>query len=582
MARTKQTARKGPAFKARRIASGEDNTTLLHWMGFPARGGAASAQTVQPNWPAVIERLQSHPEEAAITATNGAYPLFLALANESHPLTKEALAAFLQAYPELVTMPRSQVLCVAYQNPKTRTEIIDMLLQANPYLLRGPERTRTFQIMGFPALRHEPPVPLMHYYSTPVDWAALETHLQDHPEEAKIVNPGWEENSFIFALEAALHFSDPTPIPLSTVQLLLRLCPEAVTIADSSALYMACVMRRQEDPQVIRAILNANPALAASNHYYLNCIGELGLPITEAVHLPCAAEIIPDLIRANPRSLSSENQVGATPLLVATGRHDLPTHLLQTLLEEGHRHKVGAGKGGQLFSGGEYHVDNDDTAMSRVMFRAALHREDWEGVGRQDTSWQNFCLCLKAAGAFCTGLSADNMWEYPLLHGVIEFGTWVFFEKIFHESNTDDLSKVDALGRTPLHVAIERAGKLTNEDEDDLRIDIVIQMLVDDQQGGFSRTANTPIDGKGTLPLHYALKLGVGWEDGLFHILNAFSGALAIPDPGTNLIPCLLAAVSGHATSRVSTIFGLMMERPNLIANLCLSSIANGDGGCNI
>jgi hypothetical protein len=168
------------------------------------------------------------------------------------------------------------------------------------------------------------------------------------------------------------------------------------------------------------------------------------------------------------------------------------------------------------------------------------------------------------------------MWDYPLLHAVIEFGEkQSCFEKIFRESNPDDFDRVDALGRTPLLVAIEGA----SDGEEMMNIQEVIQILLDDQQGGSSLAAQIPKensnDGTCTctfLPLHYALRLGLGFEDGLGHIVHAYPGALDIVDPETKLLPFLSAAVGAQA--RVNTIYALVMERPNSISSLCISAIS--------
>jgi hypothetical protein len=104
MARTKQSARKGPRTSsvAVQVVEGENRSTLLQLLGFPING-AANALTVQPQWPAVIERLKLHPTEAAAKdsfrncniGTSEKFPLLLALTNENVPLTKDALYAFI-------------------------------------------------------------------------------------------------------------------------------------------------------------------------------------------------------------------------------------------------------------------------------------------------------------------------------------------------------------------------------------------------------------------------------------------------------------------------------------------------------
>lgn len=592
MARIKRTARQGPSgiILAPRLPTRvvKENSRCLQLMGFPKFVDDTIGKIIQrPNWAAVMDRMQSHPNEAA-PSTELPYecPLFAALSIESDdPLPSDVAEALVRYHPEPVTNPRSKVMSLACKNPRTRPEVIDVFLRANPTHLCGRERTRTFQIMGFPAARDTPDYVIgaggrrsciNHWRTYEVDWEALEEQLAAHPEEAKIVNPEWSLDSIkqLFPLEAALCFRK-NPVPLTTVQLLLRLCPEAATISDSCALYMACVGRSQEDAEVIRTILHASPNMATSTNYHIDItIGELGLPITEAVHLPCAEQILPDLVRAAPESLASENQLGETPLQVVSHKNFplCTTNLLRLLLEEGHRHGVGANAQGQLLSPGEY---SETTAMDEFFDKAMMLREDWES-GRDDTSWTNLCLCLKAAGAFRTGMSADDMWSYPLLQGAIEFGrNRVAFEQIFSKSTHDDVIRRDMMGRTPLRVAIELAGNLPENDDrrEGMCIGTVIEMLLDDHQGGSSESASVPTDPNGTLPLHYALKHGIELEDGLRHIVKAFSGALSIPDPQTKLIPCLLSAVGGRA--RVGTIFSLMVDGPHFILDLIIATLNN-------
>jgi hypothetical protein len=115
------------------------------------------------------------------------------------------------------------------------------------------------------------------------------------------------------------------------------------------------------------------------------------------------------------------------------------------------------------------------------------------------------------------------MWDYPILHAVIEFGDeQSCFEKIFRESKPDDFTTVDPLGRTPLLVAIQVASDIP---DNEMNIPKVIQMLLDDQQGGSSQAAQILKEnsnyGSTILPLHYALRLGVGFDDGLGHMVDA-------------------------------------------------------------
>lgn len=607
-----------------------DRAILLQLMGIPAQRNISvevTPKTAQANWPKVMERLASHPEEAnknhdshkfgAGTSNRDPDALLWALQNEATPLTVECLRAFIQAYPDVVTQPRSPVITYVMNNSTlmapenenqggTNSTILETLLQANPKYLSGPGRTRTFQLLGFPVSSLED-APNNFYAEArggghEVDWQALETHLREHPEEASILCPEdarTDDTCFlVFPLEAALRF-EASPVPLRTVELLLTLCPEAATIADSSTLLLACACRHQVDPQVIRLILNANPAMAAeANPYLIDTLHERGLPLHEVVKKTSsvvAAEMAADLITAYPASVSDTSNIyGQIPLQVAVEQRELSPALLRVLLENGHRYLADdAGssiddtgnlqKEGHLFFKGDPHISGDDEPPMITILNEANLIRDLDRMTEippryrleLDRVWQNLCLALQAAGAFRTKMSPDTMWEYPLLHGVIEFGVQqLYFDRILRECATGDLTQLDPLGRTALAVALEMADALRQkyeEDDDNMKLDVVLQMLLDDRRGGSSALASIPIADGRTLPLHRALQQGL--QDGLVPIAAAFPDALAIPDPATNLIPCILSAVGDGA--RVGTIFALMAQRPNLIADLCQTNAVN-------
>ena len=570
-------------------------------------------------WPEVIERLASHPKEASIRWPGDPYPLLLALKNEATPITVEVLHAFIQAYPDVVTRPRSQVMGFVLGNPilAAQQEIVDVLLQANPKHLSGPHRSRIFQIMGFPPIWQGQPFPTLdHYYDYTVDWRELETHLREHPEEASIlcpqecgtkmeypskeVAPNAEcKTKFIFPLEAAVRF-ETSPVPLSTVELLLRLCPEAATIPDSSALIMVCTCQNQADPHVIEAILHANPSMAAKTcHYLQDAHDELGLPIQRIMFNPsmaCVAQIVPQLIAACPLSLADDSNIyHCIPLQFAAEHYQLTPDFLRVLLQNGHRYNVN-----DLHDNGQLYVRGDccnDSAMCSLLWRIRQLRE-WDASNsippeiprwllhqeRREMVWQNYCLALQATGAYRVKvMSADDMWDYPLLHGAIEFGQeQMFFDKIFQQNASSDITRLDPLGRTPLVVAIEAAGSmmevfeeglLFEEEEHNLDICLVLKMLLDDGQGGSATLAIIPytVHGIASWPLDLALQRGVP-KDGIDLIANAIANAspraLSIPDPNTGLIPCLMAAVDDAS---LSTIYCLMIRSTQLIVELIQS-----------
>lgn len=407
-----------------------------------------------------------------------------------------------------------------------------------------------------------------------VNWEALESHLRENPEEAKIVCPSSNGGVALFPLEVALHFQYSPP-PLSTVRLLLQLCPEAVTIADSCALMKACSLRFLKDPDVIRSILKVDPRKAGKEgQCMVECTFEeqFGLPLHAAAYfLPCAAQVVPDLVESYPAALSDISSIyNQIPLQVAArDRPRASVELIKILLQYGHRHKVGKEcRRGQLFVTEE---SEDWMAMYSLIYNAGLYREDGE-PGRAEEAFQSACLGFQAAGAFKTELTETTMWEYPLLQGAVEFarGQWIVMQILDRYTMQADLIRTDAFGRTPLAVAIEMAGNNDHHDPDEIDFSVIIQRLLNDDQNGSSKAAvflPMNVAGFPMLPLHQALHQGVGLEDGSENIVKAYPEALSIPDPQSNLLPCLLAAVGERA--RVENIFGLIKMRPDLIVPLC-------------
>ena len=627
MADTEQTSNNGSSH----LKPHDKGTSVLHeLMGLHVRMGDSSStwyyMKVDPkdasaDWQKVIQRLASHPEEATICRPIGRwqecepYPLLLALKNEARPITVDALRKFIEAYPDVVTRLRSEVMDFVLQNPVlvSRQEIMDVLLQASPKYLSGQYRSRTFQIMGFPSSWQGQAFPIRdHYEAYTVDWQALETHLNEHPEEAsilcaqecgtkyefprKVTAPPCEryKTKFVFPLEAAVQF-ETSPVPLSTVQLLLRLCPEAATTPDSSALFMVCACKNQVDPHVVQAILQANPTMASTRSHYLFFTHQgLSLPILQAMFKPsmaCLAQIVPELIAACPSSLANKsNNYSSIPLQVITDHDHLTPDLLRVLLQNGHRYNANdLNPQGQTFVRGLNH-----SAMGKVLWRnldilemLPSERPQWCQLPEQrEMIWQNYCLLLQAAGAHIVNLmsaevmSADDMWDYPLLHAVIEFAHHqTFFDKVFQQSTIAEKTLLDPLGRSTLVVAIQAAGRyrppsgrfhfVWEENKYNLDSYLVLKMLTDDRQGGSAALASIPYTWRRNTywPLHLALDQEEQLtEDEIDLIAMSFPPALSIPDPETGFVPCLMAAVYDFS---LSTIYRLIIRSPEFIFERC-------------
>lgn len=176
-------------------------------------------------------------------------------------------------------------------------------------------------------------------------------------------------------------------------------------------------------------------------------------------------------------------------------------------------------------------------------------------------------------------MSADDMWDYPLLHGVIEFGHHqMFFDKVFQQSTSAEKTRLDPRGRTTLVVAIRSFGAVLpylslktmwEEDEYNLDICLVLKMLLDDRQGGSAALASIPWTQARTTcwPLHLALEEDMHLpEDVIDLIAKSFPPALSIPDPETGLVPCLMAAVYDFS---LSTIYRLIIRSPEFIFERC-------------
>jgi hypothetical protein len=115
------------------------------------------------------------------------FPSRLALTNEIVPLTKDTVDAFIEAYPDMVTKPRSTVMASAYHNPKRLgLKVSRLFFKTNSHLC-GPDRTRAFSKDGVPNPTTRTPWHVLllcpRYGGYQVDWEALENHLKQHPIE---------------------------------------------------------------------------------------------------------------------------------------------------------------------------------------------------------------------------------------------------------------------------------------------------------------------------------------------------------------------------------------------------------------
>jgi hypothetical protein len=207
MSRIKQTACKSsgpPQFQFRKVEDVKERSMLLQLMGLPKEGDSC-ALTAPADWPAVVEHLSSHSEEAAIKdllrtilfeiqdddvsswrilrSIYGPCQRKDALDERSLGSLLVAFPDIIMAFPDIVNKPRSVVTIAASMNAVLCNEhptIIDTLRQASPTHLCGLQRTRTFEITGFSPLCNGPSPRYDDSFGGgfEVDWQSLEDRLR--------------------------------------------------------------------------------------------------------------------------------------------------------------------------------------------------------------------------------------------------------------------------------------------------------------------------------------------------------------------------------------------------------------------
>lgn len=166
----------------------------------------------------------------------------------------------------------------------------------------------------------------------------------------------------------------------------------------------------------------------------------------------------------------------------------------------------------------------------------------------ESDSDENAAVLRKAMMLISTSTSRIQGYSGGTLHLVCATKVPVLpLVKIVGNVMPEDAMREDSFGYIPLHHAVIHPDK---------PLELLQELLAIN-----SDSSRICIPESQSYPLHAALQRGWNWDTGIAEIVAAHPEALAITDPGTGLLPFLLAA---SVDTSVSTIFELLRALPHL------------------
>jgi Ankyrin repeats (many copies) len=391
------------------------------------------------------------------------------------------------------------------------------------------------------------------------DWANVLARVASHPSETRVTS---------LEGRTPLHHACELDAPAVVIQSLLNACPEASLMIGSSGmtpLHIAC-SSYHASIHVIRVLLD----LGRPEQCQIRDL-DGDTPLHTACRCGAPHDVLECLLQAYPNAVNQRDNEGLTPLLRLWVRYNV-------------------------------------ILGSRVI-------EDVQGpgdlTGELGDAWQKTELLLRCA--YTGSVPGDGEPPGRILHMASYVDCPRSVVKMACVLYPHQLSEMDEQGRTPLMLAsqapIFKVPNLSDEGftvledvvygnesedesddvfDDDLEefgrqspvtsghhhhptvVSIVLQASL--ANGFFS--ALWP-DKSGQLPLHAAVATGKKWGEGVKDLFEAYSEALAAPQPATGLYPFMMAAERDD----LETTYLLLRSSPSLMGDLAFrtSSDNNSD-----
>ncbi|KAL7545584.1 hypothetical protein ACHAWF_008933 [Thalassiosira exigua] len=387
-----------------------------------------------------------------------------------------------------------------------------------------------------------------------MQWSLAEERLARHPAEAHAVVAPLGEASLATAcrMKAAP----------SLIAALLDANPDAALAASAvgkTPLHLWCSDLRRtsrgvgfdDDVSVVRMILDARPRAAAIP----DADGWLPLHCACAAGSSASVELFRCLVSACPRSVTTKNKGGVTPLRMLWDRCALN-------LEEGRC----------ILSVDAARFHERAVEMERIAASNAYNRSGRvRPLGNSASVWAKVLLMAKAAymGSLDEADERNEADErttdaFRPLHAIAGIDcpvSLVNFAIQVHSRDPGALDGVDGKGNLPLHVAALRQhdDSLENEDVNEFDADrggAIVALSSASPQAIGRRNM------QGRLPLVLAIESGASWDSGgVRHLIEKLPEIAEERDEVTGLYPFMLAASVGS----VEVSFELFRRNPDLV-----------------
>lgn len=402
------------------------------------------------DWPAIISRCQSHPQEALWLDRRNRTALHSACTKRP---TVDAILALVNACggSQIVARPDKHgrtplVLAIESGSPEA---VVKLLLDIHP------QAASKLDQFGYLPLHRA-------CYNRTTSDAIVRILLECYPEGASkeiatsknvMTAGGWGTswNGSISSLPTLpLDLAIESGASEGVIRMLVTAYPDSVSAKrfgrDGITPLLAAV-RRHASPQTINALLAANPEQA-----FVVTRAKSNLPLHEAIEQNASVSVIKMLLNTNPEAAMQPNRFHATPLHLAI-KSMSSLDVVKLLLNRAPQ--VARMTYSRVKSPLEMSAEEFNKATANI----AAVSDASELVGPIGASWERFLLLLRAAYQDLMGQTVDEDGdqggEWHVLHAAVSFNVPNKLLQTILLLYPHQISQVDKLGRTPLSIAAD-------------------------------------------------------------------------------------------------------------------------------
>jgi len=447
------------------------------------------------------------------------------------------------------------------------------------------------------------------------NWDIIENRIKVYPHEVSEKDRfGVTALHHIIRKQQRQQQSDSNnKVPLHIVRLLIKEYPNSLVVCDSmtgcNALHVACMKGGDGMMDIIMTILNERPESA------MQICNEGRI----ALHRCKDVQVAQRLIDIYPKGIGHVTQQHKyLPIHDACSDNNVSPEMIQFLLDQGRKYKVGESVGDNLSCGGLLVKDLHGDIPIKIIFRRVMflksssssamlssslsnetnnvtNETKIDDIFAQSPLWRKMSIVVKSTFLAMHGTSISTIplgncdietecyHNIPLVHSIIECGGPPKLVKYALQLYPHEVNLRDDYGRVPLSIACSKVDihpemfellldKKSDNDENVNDHGHEYEFGGEDMNTITNKAATASMaNNQGRLPLHLAVESGRTLKNGVELIANAAPMALQTRDIKTGMYPFMLASIPSYKWDNtcIDTIYSLVRTVPHVLRNYC-------------